>query len=591
MSGHVQEDYPLVGGYGENRSKWFYVGAIVFVCWNILLFSLAVAAIAKVNNISDPKQPEPVIFSQSVSATANNTVPVMNVVSLLPNGSVRSGAGTTVFFKTNPPPPFGVGSKNVRVARFIEDTSEDHVIVAWTNNTASYAVLATLSLDKQSVTGWYKPVKMPFAEFYDLITLANNHFIIAADKAVWAGTANTNPGAMTISDLGSINYSEANAIIWNDVRLTALGLSNFLMTYNTPFINVDEGTTFGAVVGSVVWDMVNKVPNVTFASTVQTWAGSFPVHDAFALSDNTFVVAFATNSTSRQLACMFGSFSAADKNITFTDPTVFESISPQYHLSAVGIDGNTGMVVLVDGNKDFALRAVLVHRSDFKINGVHFGDVLTIEDGVADNIYTNSFKNGVVPFIDSAKVSFNKAVIAWSDYSNSGRLTTAIVTVDQAANLHSSPLYVIGQALALKQLNDYHVSVAGLSIDAFGQYGAVVIDRNNAVDAASAGHVALVEVGPKAYGVAAHTAFAGQSSKVVVSGLLDLPSSFPTDLKPGHLYFGRTDGSLEAGPLAGSIDKAIHYITLDDGSLVTVDSAVGVAVGKRQLYVLPSFIH
>ena len=48
MSGHVQEEYPLVGGYGETRSKWFYVGAIVFVCWNILLFSLAVAAIAKV---------------------------------------------------------------------------------------------------------------------------------------------------------------------------------------------------------------------------------------------------------------------------------------------------------------------------------------------------------------------------------------------------------------------------------------------------------------------------------------------------------------------------------------------------------------
>lgn len=223
--------------------------------------------------------------------------------------------------------------------------------------------------------------------------------------------------------------------------------------------------------------------------------------------------------------------------------------------------------------------------------GVHFGDVLTIEDGVADNIYTNTFKNGILPFIDSAKVSSNKVVVAWSDYSNNGRLTTAIITVDQAANLHSSPLYVIGQALALKQLNGYHVSVAGLSIDAFGQYGAVVIDRNNAADAASAGHVALVEVGPKAYGVAAHTAFAGQSSKVVVNGLLDLPSSFPTDLKPGHLYFGRTDGSLEAGPLAGTIDKAIQYITLDDGSLVTVDSAVGVAVGKRQLYVLPSFTH
>ncbi len=51
------------------------------------------------------------------------------------------------------------------------------------------------------------------------------------------------------------------------------------------------------------------------------------------------------------------------------DPTLCAGISPQYHLSAVGIDSNTGMIVLVDGNKDFALRAVLVHRSDFKING------------------------------------------------------------------------------------------------------------------------------------------------------------------------------------------------------------------------------
>jgi hypothetical protein len=48
---------------------------------------------------------------------------------------------------------------------------------------------------------------------------------------------------------------------------------------------------------------------------------------------------------------------------------VCAGIAPEYHLSAVGIDANTGMIVLVDSNKDFALRAVLVHRSDFKING------------------------------------------------------------------------------------------------------------------------------------------------------------------------------------------------------------------------------
>jgi hypothetical protein len=70
MSGHVQEDYPLVGGYGENRSKWFYVGAIVFVCWNILLFSLAVAAIAKVVRESLP-QPPPLDHSSAAIGEPN----------------------------------------------------------------------------------------------------------------------------------------------------------------------------------------------------------------------------------------------------------------------------------------------------------------------------------------------------------------------------------------------------------------------------------------------------------------------------------------------------------------------------------------
>jgi predicted RecA/RadA family phage recombinase len=214
---------------------------------------------------------------------------------------------------------------------------------------------------------------------------------------------------------------------------------------------------------------------------------------------------------------------------------------------------------------------------------------MTIEDGVADSFYTNQFEEGSVPFIDSAKVSANKVVVAWADYSNNGKLTTAILTVDQAVNLHSSPLYVIGQALATDQLANYTVSVAGLSIDAYGQVGAVVIDRKPATDAANSGNVALVEVAPKAFGVAVQNAFAGQSTKIVVNGLADLPRAFPTDLQPGHLYYGLTDGSIEAGPLAGTVDKSAPYVTLSDGTIVTVDSAVGVAVSKRQLYVLPSF--
>jgi hypothetical protein len=50
------------------------------------------------------------------------------------------------------------------------------------------------------------------------------------------------------------------------------------MTFNTPFANVDDSLiTFNAIVGSVVWDMVNKVPNVTFASALQSWTYETPL--------------------------------------------------------------------------------------------------------------------------------------------------------------------------------------------------------------------------------------------------------------------------------------------------------------------------
>jgi predicted RecA/RadA family phage recombinase len=427
---------------------------------------------------------------------------------------------------------------------------------------------------------------MNFNGFSDLITLPNNHFIIATDKAIYAGTATLKPGTMTISALGSVNYLES---VWKDIKLTALGVSTFVLSYDTGFISVDESNTFGAVVGSVIWDMANKVPNVTFATAVTTWKGGFPVHGLFALSDTTFVVAYASNvnNASAQLACNFVRY--ANGKLTLGPQAIYAEATPEYYISAVGLDGSSGVIVFVDRTKDFALRAVVVHRSSFQIDGVHFGDSMTIEDGVADSFYTSQFEEGSVPFIDSAKVSANKVVVAWADYSNSGKLTTAILTVDQAVNLHSSPLYVIGQALATDQLANYTVSVAGLSIDAYGQVGAVVIDRKPATDAANSGNVALVEVAPKAFGVAVQNAFAGQSTKIVVNGLADLPRSFPTDLQPGHLYYGLTDGSIEAGPLAGTVDKSAPYVTLSDGTIVTVDSAVGVAVSKRQLYVLPSF--
>jgi hypothetical protein len=87
---------------------------------------------------------------------------------------------------------------------------------------------------------------MPFADFYDLITLANNHFIIAADKAVWAGTANTNPGAMTISDLGSVSttFQYLSSVCCHRPRLVCVRDVNLVASRSTTLIRMLlSGTT------------------------------------------------------------------------------------------------------------------------------------------------------------------------------------------------------------------------------------------------------------------------------------------------------------------------------------------------------------
>jgi hypothetical protein len=590
MSGHVQEEYPLVSGYGENRSKWFYIAAIAFVCWNILLFSLAVAAIAKVNDIKEPKIPSPPPSYQTSTVGTTVTIPQMNVVSLTPNGeSLRNGAGTTIMSKKNLVTPFAQSS-NFRIARFVEEASQDHVIAVWTNTTGTFASLGALSLDQQVVNVWYSAVSMPFASFEDLVTLSSNHFVIVANRTVWAGTATISPGVATISKLGSASVP---GLVSYDHRLTALGTTYFVVTYDTGLINVNSTiVNFGAVVGSVVWDIGSGLPKVTILTpfTAAGFKANFRVHDALALTNSTFVLTYASGeeATLGQLTCLYASLNMVSGEITTSKPVVHPSIKPAYYLAAVGLDGSTGVILTVDEASGSALRAIRIHRSINKLSSVDFGDVLTVEDGIADTMYTDQFASGAIRFVDAARVSANKVVVAWADYSNMGNLTTAILTVDQANNLHASPLYVLGQGVSLDQLATYSVSVAGLSIDAYGQVGAVIVERRLGTNDATSGSVSLIEVAPKAFGVALGTAFPGQSANVIVSGPLDLPSAWP-DLKVGFLYYGLSTGALVAGPAAGSVDSAVAYVTLDDGSLVSVDSAVGVAISKRQLYVFPSY--
>jgi hypothetical protein len=70
-----------------------------------------------------------------------------------------------------------------------------------------------------------------------------------------------------------VNYPGS---VWKDIKLTALGVSTFVLSYDTGFISVNESSTFAAVVGSVIWDMANKIPNVTYATDVTMWQYASP---------------------------------------------------------------------------------------------------------------------------------------------------------------------------------------------------------------------------------------------------------------------------------------------------------------------------
>jgi len=590
-SSNVQEEgYPLVGSYGENsnRGGWIFVGVLLFIGWNFMIFSLSVAALSKANDLdSSPIAIDPTITSNVL--TAYQAIPKWSAVSLRSDGKIQKGAGTTITNMRNSATFLGVGSQNVKVARFIDQEEADTVVVVWTNNSGSYGALGIISLDQETVNAWYRPTKMPFSTFSDVLLLSDYHILIATDTAIWAAKAVINPPTqMEILTPVSTNYPSDS--VWRDIRLTALGAYNFVLSYDTGYIHLNQSTTFGAVAGNVTWNEKDVMTN--FLTPVTTWEGGFPVHGIFALDDASFVVTYSTPSE-RQLACLIGRFSPENVSLTLGRSVVYPNLVPQFYMDTIGLDQSTGLIFAVTNDKDeYALSAILVRRTDYLIDGVEFGELVVVKNGVANNIYADQFKNGNIPFIDASAISSQKAVVTWADFSTNGILTAAFVTLAHASSLQVSPLYAIGEPLSLQQLGNYSVSAAGLAIIQSGRSGAIVIDRKMGETSLTSGSVSLIEMAPKAFGIAVRDAYANQNLEVVVSGLLELPSSsnWPTNLEPGHVYFGLTDGSLVEGPLAGYIDRhTSDYITLPDGTIVTGDSVVGVAIDKRRLYVMPSF--
>jgi hypothetical protein len=588
-SSSVQEEFPLVEQPQRSR-KLIWCGILAFAAWNLLIFILAVVAVAKENE-ADKK-----FYYNTAQAQINglliagNDLPQASVVSVLSNGKVVRGAGTSVYAKL-PLPVLGGGTTNVKVSRFPDPTGlSDVIMVVWANHTGTYLMLGFVALDLNVIRVWGKTQQLStLSAFSDVATLSNYSFVVATDTGVVVGTVDPRRGYMnliTASDL--IPYPDK--ALYHDPHLISLSSSANSSTFALSFWTLHNPelneSTLACQVGVASFDPQQKdKPTVTwYMQNPATWKAAEPIHDIFALDDTSFVLSYPTSSSS--LGSMIGrwilkpDFTAS---ISLGPEATYPNILPKYYIASTGLSPNSGMLIVVDSNDASSLKAVMVHRHTRMIDGIAFGSLLLINGGISDSTYDPVLQR--LPFIDCASIDSSRVAVSYANFANSGKLTTVIVSVDDSRALSVGTSFVISDQRIPEALLNYSVSVASVSKNL--QYGYVVIDRDNNVFSDYSSDYALVEVNSGPFGIATAHAPAGSSVRVTANGLVNLRAAFPGHkiLTPGMLYYADTTGDLVVGGPIGSW-KENTVVSVDNGSrLVSSDSLVGFAVSSEELYV------
>lgn len=604
----VQEETGLLGGYGGGgRPKMIlYILIAVFIAWNILLFILSVVALAKVNNVDSGdtvKNYNLETVARDFEVATDQVLFTDKVVSLLPNGHVRLGAGITVFPAIGSVAPnLNGNSKYLHVVSFdlpfsggINLANSEMIVLTWVDFTnpatpTAWAVVGVMSISSNTLKQWGTPKQIPGLTVIDDVVRVHQAsvqnqvvltFLVAGAGTYYIGQTTQDSMVITFSsaqtyDAGPGSNTELATLSPNMVVFAYYKISQtdgkHLMEAASCTINYNaDGTFKDARMGTPDNYSTNKAYHTIFPLTATTFVLSYP-------STNILKINETTNDT---LISALGRVQN-DGSIVIGPEKSLNGANPNFFMTAVGLNHERGVVIFVDQSDNYALKAVVVGPptlpSDITpLDSVAYGSLVHLS---GDSPSGGQLGNGTISYVAACKIDHWRFAVAFVDFANGGRLTTIMAEVDSITNhlVVVTPPFVISGPVPDSAKDYWWVTMAPLVTN--HQIGYVVIDslQEQPTDPGRRNNT-IVEIAGRPFGIV--KSLNGRKSTLALSGVHKFQDArFKGSV--GRVFYATAQGNLVEDLDTGTQPEA--YI--DAGSvLVTYHNRVGVAISDTELLI------
>eukprot|EP01087_Luapelamoeba_hula_P001176 TRINITY_DN10923_c0_g1_i1.p1 TRINITY_DN10923_c0_g1~~TRINITY_DN10923_c0_g1_i1.p1 ORF type:complete len:628 (-),score=88.83 TRINITY_DN10923_c0_g1_i1:45-1928(-) len=614
---HVQEEEgsSLMGGASPRKRIALYIGIGIFVAWNILIFILAVVAIAKANNVDSGRGSSGSSYtyapiSRSFTVAKGQNIGATTPVSLDADGQIRVGGGTSVYLNTGKPLGLPTNSTDMKVISFNPDTginslvSTELLLLAYSSGGNSYVQVGHVYLGTNKLSSW-GPAQMianlPRVESViplQVLTVSKLSFAVAGNGKIYVGTVT---GETTVAISKAIDFVDASLNPDNTrAQLVRLSANTFALSFY--MIAMSGGAHVNNCThGTVTFNDAGDYVSTELATPIE-FQTNLPYSTIFRLGTSVFGLAYpavpavtlnSTELANDSLVVRKVVYSSSTKSLTLGGPARLENAKPNYYMTSVGLPGTLGeraVITFIDAAAGNALTAVVVtvpldNGGMIGLNELRFGDMKRLSGDAAGSDVWQRHNNEVVPFISTSHLSDHDIAIAYSDFSNDGRITTFRLVVDPDTLMINAQgtRFVISGPLPSAAADYWWV--AAVTLGNYDQEGWLVMQYLQSGSGLSFPNLnqTVVEVAPPPFGiVASHAklAKAGESTEVVLSGVYKLADA---NFTPGRYYYANTRGELVTR--AGSV-ASVDYVKEANGNLVSMRSRIGVAISKDELLLI-----
>jgi len=611
---HVQneEGWSLTGG-GERRSKLgWYIAIGLFVAWNILLFILAVVALAKANESHESKSSSHYTYQpiqRSFKVSSGHSVGPETFVSLNPDGTVRDGAGTSVYLNHGHELKINAGATDLKIISFDPDTGitslapNEFVVAAYTWEGKAFVSQGQISLDKGALNYWSEPVQVNgLAKVEAIVPLTtapglNPSFVMAGLGQIFVGEITHDGTKYGISMTKALPYITLDTV---DTKAQLVRLSHNMFALSYYLIAKSGGAhVMNVTVGNVTFDKTGKYESMKYVGVPHQYEADRAYSTVFRFADSVFGLAYPSvasqevNVTTAD-ALMARKVVIGEGGLTLGPEVTLPGVKPNYYMTSVGLPQTSespsekGVVVFVDEANNNALTTVVLSPlsnggSLTPLNSLKFGDLKSFTSDVAgSNVFQNK-KGVIVPFISVAHISDQDVAVAYSDWGNNGHVSTFRFSVGRdTLNIESvATPFVVSGANPNESLDYWWVSVASLGVH--HMKGWIVLQYLQIPGTIGTHNVnqTVVDVAPPPFGITSSKAkltSAGKEIDVIISGAYKFEKK--EDFTPGRYYYVNTHGDLK--DRSGNYPST-DYVKISSTELLSLRSRVGVAVSKDEL--------